>query len=109
MPANSDAAGIRPTAVDGLPSLIGSGPADLAAAALAAGAPEAQAKSLLGDGGHALHRILTTQYNDGQKWILHYVTAREMFNIAMAAMEGRSGNPNDYRDHVVARPPVVTS
>ena len=44
MPANSDAAGIRPTAVDGLPSLIGSGPADLAAAALAAGAPEAQAR-----------------------------------------------------------------
>lgn len=72
------------------------------------GAPEPQAKSLLGDGGHTLHKILTTQYNDGQKWILHYVTAREMFNIAMAAMEGKTGNPNDYRDHVIARPPVVS-
>jgi len=71
------------------------------------GAPEKQAASLLGEGGHALHRILTTQYNDGRKWVLHYVTAREMFNIAMAAMEGLSGTPNDYRDHVVAPPPIV--
>ncbi len=72
------------------------------------GAPEREAKSLLGDGGHALHRILTTQYNDGRRWILHYVTAREMFNIAMAAMDGKSGNPNDYRDYVVRPPPVVS-
>lgn len=71
------------------------------------GAPEREAASLLGDGGHALHRTLTTQYNDGRRWILHYVTAREMFNIAMAAMAGRTGNPNDYRDHVLAPPPVA--
>jgi 23S rRNA (adenine2503-C2)-methyltransferase len=44
MPANSDAAGIRPIAAGGLPSLIGLGAADLAAAALTAGAPEAQAR-----------------------------------------------------------------
>jgi hypothetical protein len=73
------------------------------------GAPEREAASLLGDGGHALHRILTTDYNDGEKWILHYVTAREMFNIAMAAMEGRSGNPNDYRDFVLPPPPASQS
>jgi hypothetical protein len=71
------------------------------------GAPEREARSLLGDGGHALHRILTTEYNDGKKWILHYVTAREMFNIAIAAMEGKSGDPNDYRDHVLPPPPVA--
>jgi hypothetical protein len=71
------------------------------------GAPDNEGASLLGDGGHALHRILTTEYNDGQKWILHYVTAREMYNVAMAAMDGRSGNPNDYRDHVLAPPPVA--
>ena len=73
------------------------------------GAPEREAKSLLGDGGRALHETLTTKYNDGEKWILHYVTAREMFNIAIAAMEGKSGNPGDYRDHGLAPPPVVTS
>jgi hypothetical protein len=71
------------------------------------GAPDNEGASLLGDGGHALHRILTTEYNDGQKWILHYVTAREMYNVAMAAMDGRSGDPNDYRDHVLAPPPVA--
>jgi hypothetical protein len=71
------------------------------------GAPDKEAASLLGDGGHALHQALTAQYNDGQRWILHYVTAREMFNIAIAAMEGRSGNPHDYRDHVLPPPPVA--
>lgn len=71
------------------------------------GAPETQARSLLGDGGRALHRELTTRYNDGRDFVLHYVTAREMFNIAIAAMEGRRGDPNDYRDHLLAPPPVA--
>jgi hypothetical protein len=71
------------------------------------GAPDNEAASLLGPGGHALHRTLTTKYNDGRKWILHYVTAREMYNIAIAAMEGRSGNPNDYRDHRLPPPPAA--
>ncbi len=71
------------------------------------GAPERQAASLLGEGGAALHRELTTRYNDGQRWRLHYVTAREMFNIAVAAMDGRTGDPNDFRDHVLPPPPVA--
>jgi hypothetical protein len=69
------------------------------------GAPDLQAASLLGEGGHELHRVLTTQYNDSRRWRLHYVTAREMFNVAMAAMEGQSGDPNAYRDHVLPPPP----
>jgi len=73
------------------------------------GAPETQAASLLGEGGRTLHTALTTRYNDGQRWRLHYVTAREMFNIAMAAMEGKSGDPNAYRDHVLGPPPVASS
>jgi hypothetical protein len=72
------------------------------------GAPDREAKSLLGEGGHALHRTLTTRYNDGRRWRLHYVTAREMFNIAMAAMEGASGDPGAYRDHVLAMPPIAS-
>jgi hypothetical protein len=35
---------------------------------------------------------------------LHYVTAREAYNIVKAAEAGHSGNPNDYRDFAVARP-----
>ncbi len=70
------------------------------------GAPEDVAESLLGDGGRALHQALTTQYNDGSSWVLHYTTAREMFNIARAAMDGKTGNPNDYRDFIIPPPPL---
>ena len=70
------------------------------------GAPDREGASLLGAGGDALHRALATEYNDGQRWVLHYVTAREMYNIAIAAMMGCSGNPNDYRDHVLPPPPA---
>jgi hypothetical protein len=31
--------------------------------------------------------------------ILHFVTAREMANIVLAACDGREGNPGDYRDY----------
>jgi hypothetical protein len=71
------------------------------------GAPEKQAESLLGAGGHALHHLLTTRYNDGRRFVLHYVTAREMFNIALAAMHGHSGNPAAYRDYSLPPPPVA--
>jgi hypothetical protein len=30
-----------------------------------------------------------------------------MFNVAIAAMEGKSGDPNDYRDHVLPPPPAA--
>ncbi|NUP11639.1 MAG: hypothetical protein HOW73_36800 [Polyangiaceae bacterium] len=72
------------------------------------GAPEAEAASLLGDGGRRLHELLNKHYNDGTAWKLHYVTAREMFNIAMAAMDGASGDPNGYRDYALPKPPVLT-
>lgn len=71
------------------------------------GAPDKQGASLLGEGGHALHRVLTSEYNDGRRWILHYVTAREMYNIAIAAMEGRAGDPSAYRDHLLRPPPAA--
>lgn len=71
------------------------------------GAPDAQAESLLGEPGRALHRILTSEYNDGERFVLHYVTAREMYNIALAAMDGQAGNPNHYRDYALAPPPVA--
>lgn len=30
---------------------------------------------------------------------VHFASAREMYNIALAATEGREGDPNKYRDH----------
>jgi hypothetical protein len=73
------------------------------------GAPEKQAGSLLGDGGRMLHTELGARYNDGQRWRLHYVTAREMYNIAIAAMDGKGGEPGQYRDYVLPPPPVVAA
>ena len=70
------------------------------------GAPEDEAASLLGAGGRVLHDTLAAEYNDGDRYVLHYATAREMFNIAIAAMEGLSGDPGAYRDHVLRPPPV---
>jgi hypothetical protein len=71
------------------------------------GAPDVQGASLLGEGGRIMHRALTGHYNDGRDWILHYVTAREMYNIAMAAMEGKSGDPAAYRDYILKPPPAA--
>jgi hypothetical protein len=34
-----------------------------------------------------------------RKEILHFVTAREMTNILLAACDGRGGNPGEYRDY----------
>jgi hypothetical protein len=71
------------------------------------GAPERQAAELLGAGGRELHRALA-RYNDGKNWALHYVSAREMFNVALAAMAGCKGNPRDYLDFLLPPPPVCT-
>ncbi len=68
------------------------------------GAVERNAGSLLGPEGRRLHQHLAERYNDGRRWVLHYVTAREMYNIALAAMEGASGDPSAYRDHAVPPP-----
>ena len=71
------------------------------------GALERNMPAVLGPGGAALHGALTTGYNDGREWVLHYVTAREMYNIAMAAMAGKSGDPGAYRDYLLPPPPAA--
>jgi hypothetical protein len=30
-----------------------------------------------------------------------------MFNVARAAMDGKTGNPNSYFDYVIPPPPIV--
>jgi hypothetical protein len=63
------------------------------------GAPEAQAASLLGEGGRAMHRELTGRYNDGRRFVLHYVTAREMYNLVRASESGWTGSVEAARDY----------
>jgi hypothetical protein len=71
------------------------------------GAPEGNAACLLGEPGRRLHQALAAEFNDGERWSLHYVTAREMYNVALAAMDGRRGDPADFFDYEVAPPPVA--
>ena len=46
---------------------------------------------------------METQWNR-PPFRLHYVTAREAYNIAKAAEQGHSGDPNDFRDYVIPQP-----
>lgn len=63
--------------------------------------------TLLGAPIDAMHSYLEERYNDGREYALHYVTAREMYNIARAAEAGKAGDPNQYRDFEL-KPPVHT-
>jgi hypothetical protein len=69
------------------------------------GATERNAVSLLGAGGRALHGALREHARRG--WKLHYVTARELYNVARAAMDGKRGDPSGYFDYVVKPPPIA--
>src|SRR6185312_4436908 len=50
---------------------------------------------------------LERHYNDGEQYILHYVTAREAYNLAMAAATGATGDPSKYYDSEIK--PYVSS
>lgn len=68
------------------------------------GTQERDMDTLLGPQMDAMHAYLEQTYNDGQRYMLHYVTARETYNIIKAAEAGHAGNPNDYRDFCLPPP-----
>lgn len=68
------------------------------------GAIERDFDALFGEKALALHRTLGTEFNDGSRFQLHYVTARQAYNIAKAAEAGLEGNPEQFRDYTVGRP-----
>ena len=61
-------------------------------------------RTVLGDAMHAAFAYFEGAYNDGSAYILHYVTARELFNIIRAAEAGEDGDPDEYRDYRVSPP-----
>lgn len=65
------------------------------------GAPERNAASLLGDDMREFYRRVGEKFNDGTGFRLHYVTAREMYNIVKAAEAGKTGDPSGYRDFAI--------
>lgn len=54
-------------------------------------------------GTDAMFSHLEESYGTGN-WRLHYVTAREAYNIVRAAEDGLTGDPDVYRDYEIKRP-----
>ncbi len=68
------------------------------------GTQEADTECLLGKPVDDMFSYLERAYNDGGRYVLHYVTARESYNIIKAAEAGESGNPRAYRDFILPKP-----
>ncbi len=68
------------------------------------GTQEPDMPVLLGTPMRAMFEYLQDRYNDGKEHALHYVTAREMYNIIKAAEAGVSGDPGDYRSYSLPQP-----
>jgi hypothetical protein len=73
------------------------------------GAQDVDAATLLGAPMDEAFRYLESRYNDGRDWKLHYVSAREMYNIVKAAEAGHDGDPGRYRDFAIPRPRYAAS
>ncbi|HOW42778.1 MAG TPA: hypothetical protein PLF03_03850 [Candidatus Omnitrophota bacterium] len=67
------------------------------------GAREETWDSLFGSSAESMFNHLSQVYNDKERYSLHYVTAREMYNIVKAAEAGKEGNPNQFRDFIIPR------
>jgi len=68
------------------------------------GTQERDIDALLGAPMERMHHYLETKYNDGKNYFLHYVSARETYNIIKAAEAGKIGNPDLYRDFLISKP-----
>jgi len=67
------------------------------------GAQESNLPVLLGESMDKMFSYLETIYNDGKNFILHYVSAREMYNMIKAGETGETGNPHQYRDYLIKK------
>jgi hypothetical protein len=65
------------------------------------GADLREQEVVLGDAIRRMHEHLRRAYNDGTRYRLHYVSARELYNIVKAAEAGCAGNAGLYRDYLL--------
>ncbi len=69
------------------------------------GAEERHFDALLGDGADRMYSYLEAAFRDCLGYRLHYVTARELYNIVKATEAGLDGDPGDFRDFLI--PPYL--
>jgi hypothetical protein len=68
------------------------------------GAVERDFDALFGEKAYLMHQALNETCNDGQRYKLHYVTARQAYNLAKAAEQGHCGDPEPWLDHSIGMP-----
>ena len=68
---------------------------------------KADADEILGPEMDAALAYLERNYSDGTNYLLHYVTAREAFNVARAAADGKDGDPMQYSNYLI--PPYAAN
>ncbi|MFA5014849.1 MAG: hypothetical protein WC549_04850 [Actinomycetota bacterium] len=71
------------------------------------GAWEGCAEALLGKAAEDMYSYLENRYNDGKNFRLHYVTAREMYNIIKTIETGKKGSLSDFRDFMIPKPEYI--
>ncbi len=59
---------------------------------------------ILGGPMREAHRRLVQTFGHGKPWFLHYVSAREMYNLVRAAEDGRDSDPRGLADYEVGSP-----
>jgi hypothetical protein len=69
------------------------------------GAPEDGQRTLLGDAMLRFHEALADRARRDPNFHFHYVTAREMYNLARAAEAGWTGTVDEARDYELIWPP----
>jgi len=67
------------------------------------GAQNENFESLLGREADQMLEYLEKKYRDANGYKLHYVTARELFNVVYAARENCSGDPAKFMDYRIKR------
>lgn len=65
------------------------------------GAEDRSLDVVLGEWADRMYSFLEREYRDRPGYRLHYVTARELYNIIKAAEAGKSGNPGMFRDYLI--------
>ena len=68
------------------------------------GAADANREPLLETDLDALFSDAEARYNDGARYRMHYVTAREMFNVIKATEAGTDGEIAELRDYALPKP-----
>lgn len=71
------------------------------------GCQEHNFEAAIGESAKRMHDTLQQEFNDGKRFCLHYVTAREVYNLIKAAETGASGPPVALRDFSLTPPHAV--